>query len=212
MTTAVPANHEEQENSEKTIQESTEEKNGSSAFEIVKAFLNAVFSTALVIAGLVVVTIWLLPVLVGAKPITVLSGSMEPTFSAGDVIWVDTDKSSVEIGAIVVFHPEAYSNDLITHRVIATNTGSKKTYTTQGDANNSADDPIVEDQIVGVVKSPTTFIGLDSGFMSFPKAGYLQQHLFTIGIVVIGIVVVMWIVSACTSKLNKQRDKNNEQF
>lgn len=210
MTTAVPSNHEEQADSEQNAHESIEEeRNNNSVLEIVKTFANTAFTTALIVAGLLIVAIWILPVAFGAKPITVLSGSMEPTISAGDVIWVDTDKSNVGLGTIVVYHPEAYDETLVTHRVISVNTGLEKTYITQGDANGKADEPIVEGQIVGVVKSPLSFVGFDNGFMSFPKAGYLQQHLFEIGVVIVGLCVVYWIISSVRTKLKAKKEALN---
>jgi len=178
--------------------------------EIVKAFFNAAMTSVIVFAALVIATVWIVPLFIGVKPVTVLSGSMEPTFSAGDVIWVSTDKENVAIGDIVVFHPEAYDSTLVTHRVISANTGSEKVYRTQGDANGVADDPIVEGQIVGTVKPPLSYIGLESNVIAFPKVGYLQQHLFIVGIVIVGLSILLWIVSALTSKLNKKETAENE--
>lgn len=195
---------------EKAVEDKIDKNDKTSFAEIVKVFFNAIFTSVIVIAALVVAIVWILPMAFGARPVTVLSGSMDPTFSAGDVIWVDTDKENVGIGQIIVFHPEAYNNDLVTHRVIATNTGSEKTYVTQGDNNNSSDDPIVEGQIVGVVKPPLSYIGVENSFISFPKVGYLQQHLLTIGVIIISLSIVMWVISAFISKSRKKGENPNE--
>lgn len=179
--------------------------------EVIKTFFNAMSTTLLAIALLVVSIVWILPLILGVKPITVLSGSMEPSFSAGDVIWVDPKQKDVSMGEIIVFQPEAYDTTLVTHRVISANTGNQRTYITQGDANNTPDKPIVEGQIVGTVKPPLTYLGLESNVIAFPKIGYLQQHLLTIGIVIVGLALIMWAFSALTEKLSKRGEKHNEK-
>lgn len=179
--------------------------------EVIKTFFNAMSTTLIAIALLVVSIVWILPLILGVKPITVLSGSMEPSFSAGDVIWVDPKQKDVSMGEIIVFQPEAYNHTLVTHRVISVNTGKERTYITQGDANNAADKPIKEGQIVGTVKPPLTYLGIDSNVMAFPKIGYLQQHLLTIGIVIVALALIMWMFSTLTEKLSKRGEKHNEK-
>ena len=76
-----------------------------------------------------------LPMPFGYGAAMVLSGSMEPTFYTGDLIVVE-EAETLAVGDIVVYQDGA---SLVVHRVIALD---GETVTTQGDANNIADDPI----------------------------------------------------------------------
>ncbi|MDD7930731.1 signal peptidase I [Microbacterium thalli] len=120
----------------------------------------ALSSAAIVVVLTALVALVAVPRLTGGDSLTVLSGSMEPTFSAGDVIVVkgidERDVcSAVSIGSIVTFFPEPNDPTLITHRVIGKTIGSFEDGTdcrliTQGDANSSADAPVSPQQVRGV--------------------------------------------------------------
>ncbi len=107
------------------------------------------------VAGLLVV-----PRLLGGDSLTVLSGSMEPTFSPGDVVVVrGIDEADVcedvGVGTIISFFPEPNDPTLITHRVVGKTVGTFEDGTrcrliTQGDANSSVDEPVSPAQVRGV--------------------------------------------------------------
>lgn len=85
-----------------------------------------------------------LPTPFGYGAAVVLSGSMEPEFSKGDLIFVkETDR--YQKNDIVVFQD---GNLLVVHRIISLD---GEAVTTKGDANNTADDPIHVSAIKGVV-------------------------------------------------------------
>ena len=76
------------------------------------------------------------PMLFGAKPMMVRSGSMEPLIHTGDLVVVRaTAPDAIEIGDVVTFRDPKNTGRLITHRVrdleIA---GERVTVTTKGDA------------------------------------------------------------------------------
>ncbi len=75
--------------------------------------------------------------LLGERPVVVLSGSMEPVFSPGDVlIERSVEPRQVKIGQIVTFQ-EPGSDRSITHRVRSIEAhGPKLVFTTKGDADN----------------------------------------------------------------------------
>lgn len=85
-----------------------------------------------------------LPMPFGFGAAIVLSGSMEPTFAAGDLIIVK-ESETFAVDDIVVYQD---GGSLVVHRVIA---ADGDTLTTQGDANNVADDPIPRDAVKGTV-------------------------------------------------------------
>lgn len=96
----------------------------------IAGWLCAGFTAALLLA-----TIGAL--LLGERAVVVLSGSMEPAFSPGDVlIERRVEPRQVEIGQIVTFH-EPGTDRMLTHRVRSVeNRGRKLVITTKGDADN----------------------------------------------------------------------------
>lgn len=84
------------------------------------------------------------PTFLGYSYVNVLSGSMEPTFYAGDLA-VCKEQDTYEEGDAVLFDSDGY---LILHRIIEVNEDG--TVTTQGDANNVADEaPVPVNHIHG---------------------------------------------------------------
>jgi signal peptidase len=84
------------------------------------------------------------------KPITILTGSMKPTFKPGDLIIVkDVLAENIKEGDIITYK---LSNDLLaTHRVCKVkNENSRLSFITKGDANNSADEnEVLPDKLLG---------------------------------------------------------------
>jgi signal peptidase len=75
------------------------------------------------------------------RTLTVLSNSMQPTWSAGDVV-VDTPEplSAVRVGQAITFQAPIDGHALVTHRVIqVVKGGAHPVVRTQGDANPTPD-------------------------------------------------------------------------
>ncbi len=97
------------------------------------------------------------PRLFGVTPYVVLSGSMEPTYHVGSLIFVNEDFDKIEVNDPITFHLNA--NTLVTHRVIEIDE-EKSLYTTKGDANNTADfKPVSFADVVGVPIFTIPFLG-----------------------------------------------------
>ncbi|HEY1277469.1 MAG TPA: signal peptidase I [Thermoleophilaceae bacterium] len=81
------------------------------------------------------------PFAFGARPLTVLSGSMEPNLHVGDVVVVKrVEPRDVRPGQVVTFHDPERGGDLVTHRVRAMHArGGKIDFVTRGDANNASE-------------------------------------------------------------------------
>ena len=75
------------------------------------------------------------------RPVTVLSGSMRPTFSPGDmVIVVPEPVSAVRVGQVISYQVPVGIHQVETHRVVKIlQGGPHPTVQTQGDANNYHD-------------------------------------------------------------------------
>ncbi|MDR2109030.1 MAG: signal peptidase I [Coriobacteriales bacterium] len=98
---------------------------------------------AVVAAGLLVAQ------MLGIKPMAVLSGSMEPTYATGSVVFVDTnaDAAAVAVGDTITYSL-GESNTVVTHRVIAINQ-DEQLFITKGDANEDEDGPVPFSRFVG---------------------------------------------------------------
>ena len=99
-----------------------------------------------------------LPMPFGFGVAVVLSGSMEPTLSVNDLVFVSPvkDWSTLAEGDVIVYQNEG---ELIIHRIIELSEDGE-TFVTQGDANNIADEPIFRTQIKGKLSFHLPFIGL----------------------------------------------------
>lgn len=93
-----------------------------------------------------------LPMPLGFGASVVLTGSMEPALSAGDMIIVVPQESYV-LDDVIVFQT---GRSAVVHRIIAIN-GDQ--FITRGDANNTADDPISFSNIKGKVILVIPFVG-----------------------------------------------------
>ena len=116
----------------------------------------------------------------------VQTGSMSGTIEAGDWIVVKYDRN-IEVDDIITFKQ---NGEFITHRVIESYNG---TYITKGDVNNTEDEPISKEQIVGeVVKI-------------LPGFGIIRNTLFN-PFVLIALIITLYLFGLAFKK-NKTDDK-----
>ncbi|MFE6234929.1 signal peptidase I [Cellulosimicrobium sp. NPDC057862] len=123
---------------------------------------SVVVGTVMAVLLALVAAVVVLPALLGAAPLTVLTGSMEPALSPGDVVVVrPVDPADVHVGDVVTFQPVSDDPSLVTHRVVGVTQGAEGVagLTTRGDANDAADDPIVPDQVQGRVAYSVPLVG-----------------------------------------------------
>ncbi len=128
-----------------------------------RTFLSQVVSwllLATVIAGALALIV--VPKVEGARPLTVLSGSMSGTYDIGDVVVVrPVAVDELGVGDVITFHPAADDPALTTHRIEAITVGSEgRSFVTRGDANNAADlSPVQPGQVVGEVWYSVPLVG-----------------------------------------------------
>lgn len=125
-------------------------------------FLVAIF-IIFVVVGIVTIPILLRHFLGIDQPImTVVSNSMWPKLSRGDIIFVvQAQEDDIEIGSVVVFRHEG---GLAVHRVVEMTDWS---ITTKGDANVKEDEPIYYSNVVGRVPS------IGSWLIKIPWIGHI---------------------------------------
>lgn len=111
--------------------------------------------------------------ILGFRVFTVVSGSMEPTYNTGDLIYVKSvDPSSVEVGDPITF---VLNEELVvaTHRVVSIDEENQYFYT-KGDANEIADgDPVHFNNLIGVPAFSIPLLGYVSDFIQHPPGLYI---------------------------------------
>lgn len=109
--------------------------------------------------------------LFGYRYYTVLTPSMEPAYSVGDMVFVKIESADkINIGDVITFNPSADSEAYLTHRVIEKYPdyqGSGITcFRTKGDANDSEDTFLIdEERVIGPVVA------------AIPKLGYVVRFV-----------------------------------
>ncbi len=123
--------------------------------------------------------------LLGYQYYTVISGSMEPEYKVGDLLYVKkVDPSNIKIGDPITF---ILNEDLVvaTHRVIDIDTENQRFYT-KGDANDIADgDPVHFKNVIGVPQFAIPKLGYVSDFVQNPPGTYI-----TVGV---GLVLILLV-------------------
>lgn len=109
------------------------------------------------------------PSFMGYKPFIVLSDSMNPVISAGDlVITRETDTEALQAGDIISYRS---GDSVVTHRIVdITETDGARSFTTKGDANNTADKkPVDESMVEGATMMVIPKLGNMAMFMQTPS-------------------------------------------
>ena len=130
---------------------------------MVKKIWNFI-TTAILIVMLILVACLYIPKFFGISPLIVLSGSMEPEYPIGSLLYVNQHNlDDIKIGDAITFYID--ESTLVTHRVVGIDESSC-TYITKGDANEVNDgSPVSFDDVLGVP------------IMNIPKLGGVADWL-----------------------------------
>lgn len=132
-----------------------------------------------------------IPSIGGVRMMTVLSGSMKPTFDPGDVIIIK-ESDDLKKDDIITFKRDRI---IITHRIVGEVTeGEINGFKTKGDNNNVEDSFIVEKKNI-----------IGKYLFRIPKLGYIMEFFRSkLGLIilagVIGIVVIFEVVKSISVK------------
>ena len=152
----------------------------------------------------VLITIYLVicvPMIFGHTPVVVLSGSMEPTYKVGSVIYYKKiSEKELKEEDVITFNID---NKTISHRIVSIDNGLIET---KGDANNTSDvHKIRYENIKGKV-----------GNISIPYVGYyikIVNDNLTLVVIVTVIILVSEFLFSNTEDLNinNKRSEENEK-
>ena len=133
----------------------------------------------------IVYVITVLPMLLNYHPLVVLSGSMEPTYKVGSLIYYKSRNNYKENDPITF----SLHNNIGTHRIVKI---IDNEYTTKGDANESPDlETITIDNIKGKVCR-----------ISIPYIGYYLKYLNDNTY----LVIIMLMIISADILINKKGD------
>ena len=105
---------------------------------------------------------FMVPQLFGIKPYAVMTGSMEPTFPVGCLVYVqDVEPSELKVDDVITFDRTVpgQGSSIVTHRIAQTNP-TEREFITKGDANESNDPQHVSyDSVIGKVVFGVPLVG-----------------------------------------------------
>lgn len=138
-----------------------------------------------------------LPTINGYAYLEVVSGSMKPKINIGDMIIIDTKIKEYKVKDIITFRD--INGSYVTHRIIEiTDDG----YITKGDANNTIDDTISKEDVVGKYLYKINNIGAIMKSLRSP---------FNLFMILISGILICVLVST-DSKGNPILDKEKEEY
>lgn len=119
----------------------------------------------------------------------ILSGSMEPTYPVGSVVYVKPiNANEIKVNDAITFRMAANSQVVATHRVIAKD-DQKQVFTTKGDHNDNVDSsPVSYDRLIGKTMFCIPYLGYISAYVQ-SSAGIIAL------IAAMALVFVLWFLS-----------------
>ncbi|MDR0862358.1 MAG: signal peptidase I [Oscillospiraceae bacterium] len=123
----------------------------------------------------------------GNKPMGILSGSMEPAYHVGGLVFINSrvEPEQVAPGDVIAYYIS--EETVVTHRVVEVHAAERE-FTTKGDNNESGDlAPVPFDAMIG------------RAWLHIPRAGTLLMNMKTpkgvgVGIITIAILIVLFVV------------------
>lgn len=113
----------------------------------------------------------------GFQVFTVLSGSMEPTYHTGSLIYVkEVEPETIEVGQVITFMLD--EDTIATHRVVEVlpdeEDPSVIRFRTKGDANDAADGtPVHYKNVIGTPVASIPYLGYVANYIQNPPGTYI---------------------------------------
>ncbi|MEX5299012.1 signal peptidase I [Kocuria sp. CPCC 205292] len=134
---------------------------------VLRRTVHPLLVLALTAVAALLLAVVVVPLALGWVPLTVLSGSMEPTVPTGSQVVVaplegEDDAAGLSTGDVVTFMPRPDDPTLVTHRIVgvAVDGEGRRSFTTRGDANAVPDaEPVTATQLRGLVKYHVPWAG-----------------------------------------------------
>jgi signal peptidase len=123
----------------------------------------------------------------GYKPMVILSGSMEPAYHVGGLVFINSNASlqDIKVGDVVAYNVD--EDTVVTHRVVSIDPAAQE-FKTKGDANDSED----------LASVPfANMVG--KAWITIPELGYAIMNLkttkgFGAACILVALLVVLFII------------------
>jgi signal peptidase len=157
--------------------ESRRDKKAAAAEAARKATLGQTIRTGIslgifsVVLGLVAIII-IIPKILGATPLTILTSSMEPGLPPGTLVVVaPVEPEDIRIGDVITYQIESGQPEVVTHRVteVVTSTYGETSFVLQGDNNAEPDPPVMAIQLQGKLVYSLPWVGHLSSVLNGPS-------------------------------------------
>lgn len=163
--------------------------------------INALIVTVIVVAALAALGTKLF----GIKMYTVLSGSMEPEYPTGSLLFVkEIEPSELEADDVITF--TLSGGTTATHRIIEVigDEGGGLSFRTKGDANEIEDaSPVKAESVIGVPA------------VTIPKAGFFASYISTPqgnkAVIMIGAALLLFVFVTDLLINDKKKEKDNDK-
>lgn len=165
---------------------------------LIKGFVNIL--TWIVYACIACYLLIAAPMLAGYHPVVVLSGSMEPTYHVGSIIYYkEADFADINVGDAITF--QAGEDGMVTHRVVEKSELSQN-FVTKGDANETEDpNPVDYDEVIGKVWK-----------VSIPYAGYFVNYSKNMGVIVVMAAIIILGIALDMFFPDKKKEEKTEAY
>jgi signal peptidase len=156
--------------------ETKQDKKAAAAEAARKASIWHVIRTGLslgifaIVLGLVSVIV-IIPKVLGATPLTILTSSMEPGLPPGTLIVVaPVAPENIVVGDVITYQIESGQPAVVTHRIteVVSSTVGETTFVLQGDNNDEPDPPVTGQQIQGRLVYSLPWVGNLSSILTGP--------------------------------------------
>jgi len=174
--------------------------------QTIKKIWNA--ATTVIVTIAVIISILLVGVrFFGLEVFTVLSGSMEPTYHVGSLVYVKkVDTSKLQAGDPITFMLD--EDTVATHRIVEVVPDSEDAtvirFKTKGDANDSVDGGLVHyKNVIGSPIFSIPYLGYFADFIQNPPGTYIA---ISVGAVLLLLLFIPDLVFDSKSEKEKEND------
>ena len=169
----------------------------------VKKIWNSITTAIIGLMIALVVLIWGFKCL-GYEVLVVQSGSMEPVYHVGSLVYVKSvEPEKLEVGDVITF--ELGNGVRGTHRIIEIlDNNGELSFITKGDANEMEDNkPVVEDAIVGQVRFTIPKLGFFITYIQQPPGTYIA---ISVAAMLLLLIILPELIFQSEKKLKRSED------
>lgn len=172
--------------------------------------------TTILVALVVILAVLLVGVrLFGLQVFTVLSGSMEPTYHTGALIYVkEVDYKEIEPGQVITFMLD--EDTIATHRVVEVVPDNEDPtvlrYRTKGDANDAEDGSLVHyKNVLGSPVFTIPYLGYLANFIQHPPGMYIAISVGAILLILVFLPDILFDNEEEKEKSKKEKKKDEKK-